>query len=358
MSSTIISSFVVETFTTPLKRPFVTSLGRKEESCNVAFSVTLKDGSAGYGEASSSLALAHLRPAGLAAALRRLGRSCLGKDAAGAAAMVDVAWAREGGSPPAVSAFEAALLEALLASRGLTLADWLGGALRSIETDITLSASDPASTAAATREAAADGFRKLKVKVGGDLAENLSRVRAALSGLPGRKGSLILDGNQGMTLRGALRLVEACRREGAVVELLEQPLPKHDYAGMRRLTAASPVPVAADEMAMTPEDAVRLADAGAASAINIKLAKSGVLRGLKIAAVARAAGLGLMVGCMAETGRGLTASVHFALGTGFFRWADLDSDYLHRDARPPTNWRRNGPILSLGARDRGVNSRA
>ena len=81
--------------------------------------------------------------------------------------------------------------------------------------------------------------------------------------------------------------------------------------------------------------------AGAASAVNIKLAKSD-RRALEIAAVARAAGVPLMIGCMAETARGLAASVHFALGTGFFRWAELDSDLLLAEdaaARRGAGWR-------------------
>ncbi|HEX4048087.1 MAG TPA: enolase C-terminal domain-like protein, partial [Elusimicrobiota bacterium] len=87
-----------------------------------------------------------------------------------------------------------------------------------------------------------------------------------------------------------------------------------------------------------------------ATAINVKLAKSGLSRGLEIAAVARAAGVPLMIGCMAETARGLSASVHFALGTGFFRFVDLDSDVLL--AQPPAarlaaGWARRGPAISL-----------
>jgi L-alanine-DL-glutamate epimerase-like enolase superfamily enzyme len=89
---------------------------------------------------------------------------------------------------------------------------------------------------------------------------------------------------------------------------------------------------------------------GAATAINIKLAKSGLTRAFEIAAVARAAKVPLMIGCMAETARGLSASVHFALGTGFFQFADLDSDVLLIEpgsARRSAGWKRRGPAISL-----------
>ncbi|MBI5884318.1 MAG: dipeptide epimerase [Elusimicrobia bacterium] len=344
-ASTIVVDVAVKPFTARLKRPFITSLGSKDSSCNVGMTVTLRGGGRGYGEASSSLALAHLTPASLARTMTRLGRSCLGRDAQGVRGIAARAWKEHAESPPAVSAFETALLGALLAQERLTLASWLGGALDRVTTDVTISAWDPGTAAEAAAEAAEDGFRTLKIKVGPDHRENLARMRSALARMPGRGRRVILDGNQGLTTRSSLALIESCVREGAVVELLEQPLPKDDAAGMRELTRCSPVPVAADEMVMSPEDAVRIADRRLASAINIKLAKSGIFRALEIAAVARAAGLGLMIGCMAESGEGLTPSVGLALGTGFFRWVDLDSDYLHRDARPPKLWKRDGPLL-------------
>jgi L-alanine-DL-glutamate epimerase-like enolase superfamily enzyme len=134
------------------------------------------------------------------------------------------------------------------------------------------------------------------------------------------------------------------------VDLLEQPVGKDDLKGMLFVSKRASVPVAADESVATPEQAARILELGAATAINIKLAKSGLSRGLEIAAVARAAKVPLMIGCMAETARGLSASVHFALGTGFFQFADLDSDVLliePESARRSAGWERRGPEISL-----------
>lgn len=125
---------------------------------------------------------------------------------------------------------------------------------------------------------------------------------------------------------------------------------KDDLKGMAFVARRSPVPVVADESIATPEQAVRALSLGAATAVNIKLAKSGLSRGLEIAAVARAAGVPLMIGCMAETARGLASSVHLALGTGYFRHVDLDSDVLLVEdaaARREAGWVRRGPALSL-----------
>jgi L-alanine-DL-glutamate epimerase-like enolase superfamily enzyme len=88
------------------------------------------------------------------------------------------------------------------------------------------------------------------------------------------------------------------------------------------------VPVAADESCRTPQDALRIAHEQLASVINIKLVKAGVVAGIEIAAIARAAGLGLMVGGMVETRLAMGFSAHFAAGTGGFDWIDLDTPLL------------------------------
>lgn len=330
----------VEIVTAALRRPFVTALGRKTVTTNAGVTLTLSGGARGYGEASGSLALAHLAAERLARELRRLCRRVLGREIACPAAVVREAWAGEEGPAPAAAAFEAALLSAWCAHRGLSLARWLGGALRAVETDITLSAVGAAETEIAAAEARREGFRVLKIKVGSALTEDLARVRAARRAHP--RARILLDGNQGLTAREALALVEACLADGAPIELLEQPLPKGDLRGMKALAKRCLVPVAADESCATPYDAARLAGEGAAGAFNVKLAKSGILRSLEIAAVARAAGLPLMIGCMTETARGLSASAHVALGTGFFRWVDLDSDRLLVGQGAGEGWARRG----------------
>lgn len=335
---------------TPLKRPFVTALGRRTHTTNVGLVLRLAGGAEGYGEASTSLAMKHLTAPALAKALGRLAARARGRDARDWRALVDDAWARAGDLPPAVAAFESALLSALAAEAGTTLAAWLGGASASAVTDLTISAwDDAAMTRAAAAEAARGGFKTLKIKVGGTLAADLARVRAVRAGFA--RARLILDGNQGLTPRGALALYEAVLKTGAKIDLLEQPVRKDDLAGMAFVAKRCPVPVAADESVATPAQAAEVLALGAATALNIKLAKSGISRGLEIAAVARAAGVPLMIGCMAETARGLASSVHLALGTGFFRFVDLDSDVLLAEtpqAGRGAGWVRRGATLSLG----------
>ena len=331
----------------PLKRPFVTALGSKTATENVRIRVRLGGGAEGRGEASSSVVQAHLSPARLEATLSRLAAAARGQDARRWRAMAGEAFARCGEATPAAAALEAALLDALCRQWGLPLWRLLGGAQDTLETDVTLSAWPAPGAAIAAREAVRDGFRTLKIKVGTGPAADWERVRAVAAGRPSPK--IILDGNQKLSPKGALGLVRRCLDAGIKVELLEQPLDREDLDGMRRLTKACPVPVAADESARSPREALAVLASGAARVLNVKVAKTGLSASLEIVAIARAAGAELMIGCMQETSLGLSAGVHLACGTGAFRWVDLDSDVLLDEPRAEGSYVRRGPRVTAAS---------
>lgn len=331
----------------PLKRPFVTALGKKTATENVRVRVLLSGGAEGWGEASSSVVQAHLKPRRIEAALERLSAAALGRDARRWRSLGREAFSRCGGVTPAAAALESALVEAMARQLGVPLWRLFGGKQDTVETDVTLSAWPAHQAAAAAREAVREGFRTLKVKVGTGAAADWARVRAAAAARPAP--ALILDGNQTMTPKGALRLVERCLEEGVRVELLEQPLAREDLDGMRRLTRDCPVPLAADESARSPSEVLNVLASGAARAVNVKTAKTGISASLEILAVARAAGAGLMIGCMQETSLGLSAGVHLACGTGAFRWVDLDSDILLDEPSSEGSYRRIGPRVTAAS---------
>ena len=84
----------------------------------------------------------------------------------------------------------------------------------------------------------------------------------------------------------------------------------------------SPIPVFADESLMMTADLPRIA--AAYHGVNVKLMKcGGIQEAVRIAALARALGLKLMLGCMVETSLGITASAHLA---PLVDWADLDGN--------------------------------
>jgi L-alanine-DL-glutamate epimerase-like enolase superfamily enzyme len=110
-------------------------------------------------------------------------------------------------------------------------------------------------------------------------------------------------------------------------------VPAWNVAGMARVRAAVPIPINADEAVFDKHDCFRVAAAGAADYVNLKLSKTGGVReATAAAAVAEAAGLGLAMGCMTETRLGLTAAAHVVCARRAFRFVDLDgADFLAED---------------------------
>jgi len=156
---------------------------------------------------------------------------------------------------------------------------------------------------------------KLKVGFDGDV-DALHAVREVYRGL------IRIDANEGWDVATAterLAAMEACD-----IELCEQPVPAADVEGLAAVTASTPIPLYADEAVGTAADVAALAHA--VDGVNLKLRKAGGIREtVKAIAVARAHGLGVMLGCDLESGVGATAEAHVA---ALCDQADLDGPLL------------------------------
>jgi L-alanine-DL-glutamate epimerase-like enolase superfamily enzyme len=164
-------------------------------------------------------------------------------------------------------------------------------------------------------EKVAGRFRRLKLKLGGRDGLDLERVRAVrgATDVP-----LQVDVNEYWSLDEALELLRQME-----IEYCEQPLPAGDPDGPR-LKAASPVPIYVDEDCHTLADVAACTER--AHGINIKLAKSGGIReAVRMAHAARALGLGVMLGCMIESGLGISAAAQIA---SLCDHVDLDGNLL------------------------------
>jgi L-Ala-D/L-Glu epimerase len=170
-------------------------------------------------------------------------------------------------------------------------------------------------------EQAAPRFRRLKLKLGGGDGLDVERVRAVreVTDLP-----LQVDVNEWWSLEEALEALPRLAELG--VQYCEQPLPAGD-AGGRTLRERSPLPIYVDEDCHTLADVAACAEI--AHGINIKLAKSGGIReAIRMAHAARALGLGVMLGCMLESGLGIAAGCCVA---PLCDHVDLDGNLLLAD---------------------------
>lgn len=158
-----------------------------------------------------------------------------------------------------------------------------------------------------------------KLKMGAlDPAEDVSRIVEIAEQLAGAT-SIAVDLNGSWDEYTARRWLPVLAAAG--VDLVEQPLPAGDLAGMARLRQTSGVAIMADEALRTPADALRIADAHAADVLAVKIPKSGGLSAVRcIAAVAEAAGVGCFGGTTIETSLGTAASAHLYSAIGALNW--------------------------------------
>ena len=167
-------------------------------------------------------------------------------------------------------------------------------------------------------EPLSDQFRRLKLKLGGRDGLDVERVRAVrgVTALP-----LQVDVNEYWEPDEALEHVHELA--GLGVEYVEQPLPAGHPGGVE-LKKRSPLPIYVDEDCHTLKDVHDCAERS--HGINIKLAKSGGIReAVRMAHAARALGLGVMLGCMIESGLGIAAACQMA---SLCDHVDLDGNLL------------------------------
>ncbi len=186
-------------------------------------------------------------------------------------------------------------------------------------TSWTLGLGDPDETARKAEQAG--DFASLKLKLGGRDGLDVERVKAVREVWD---KPIRVDVNEYWTLDEALESIPQLQALG--VDYVEQPLPAGDPDGPK-LKDASPLPIYVDEDCHTLADVAACAER--AHGINIKLAKSGGIReAVRMAHAARALGLGVMLGCMVESGLGIAAGASVA---SLCDHVDLDGNILIAD---------------------------
>ncbi|MFO0096060.1 MAG: dipeptide epimerase, partial [Gemmatimonadaceae bacterium] len=138
-------------------------------------------------------------------------------------------------------------------------------------------APDEATLRARVREAAP--YPILKIKLGSSWDREVLRIVRQEA----PAATLRVDANCAWTPKQALGMLDVLNEVG--VDLLEQPLPPDDLAGLRFVRDRANIPVVADESCLVASDIPKLA--GVVDGVNIKLAKCGSLReALRMIAVA------------------------------------------------------------------------
>jgi o-succinylbenzoate synthase len=207
----------------------------------------------------------------------------------------------------------------------------LGGFRNEIETDITISVNSTQEMVKDSLDAVADGFRILKVKVGKEGLLDVDRI-AQIRQAVGKDIIIRVDANQGWEAKQSVRIIRAMEDKGLDIELVEQPVNAHDFAGMQFVTQNVDTKILADESVFSAEDAINIIKGRAADLINIKLMKTGgIHNAIKICDIAELYGVECMIGCMLESKISVSAAAHLAGAKRNITMADLDGPTLCKE---------------------------
>jgi L-alanine-DL-glutamate epimerase-like enolase superfamily enzyme len=217
------------------------------------------------------------------------------------------------------AAVDAALHDLCGKLAGLPVWRLLGLRREGPPTSWTITLKDPDAMARDAERASDGRFRRLKLKLGGRDGLDVARVDAVrgVTDLP-----LQCDVNEAWSLDEALEYLPQL----TMLQYCELPLVAGDPGGPE-LKRRSPVPIYVDEDCHGLSTVAACAER--AHGINIKLAKAGGIReSVRMVHAARALGLGVMLGCMVESGLGIAPGAHIA---SLMDHVDLDGNLLLAD---------------------------
>lgn len=228
----------------------------------------------------------------------------------------------------AKAAVDMALYDLYAKSLKTPLYKLLGGNVREIETDLTISVNDIPQMVSDSLEAVKKGFSILKIKVGKEGLKDVERI-AAIREAVGKAIRIRVDANQGWSAKDAVRIISRMEDMGLDIDLVEQPVKAHDFEGMKYVTSHTFTRILADESVFTPADAIRICEERAADMMNIKLMKTGgIYEALKICSIAEIYQVECMVGCMLESKVAVSAAAHLAAAKHIITAVDLDGPSL------------------------------
>lgn len=306
-----------------LNEPYEIAYETVDVATNVFLRLETDAGIVGYGAAAPDEQVTGESPESVQRTFRDVIEPALqGAEPLRAALLMETLRTELKGHPSAKAALDIALFDLLGRKAGLPVWKLLGGFRSSIKTSVTIGILPERETLERARDWIAQGFQSLKLKGGADVESDIARIDRVRE-IVGDDIELRFDANQGYTVEQAIRFVDETR--DARIELLEQPTPRTEPALLAHVSRRVHLPVMADESLMSLPDAFQLARHELVDMINVKLMKvGGIAEALQINAVARAAGMEVMVGCMDESALSIAAGLHFALARPNVEYADLD----------------------------------
>lgn len=310
----------------PLKTPFKTALRQVYTAEDLIVQIKADTGETGYGNAPATVVITGDSLESVKAAIEHtIGPKLIGMDIADREDILRIIDESMVHNSSAKAALDIAVHDLFGQLYGIPLYRLFGGCRTRLTSDLTISVNSPEEMASDALQAVQRGYDTLKLKVGTDAVLDVQRVQAIRQAV-GPAVRIRLDANQGWQVKEAVRTIRKFEDKGFQIELVEQPVPAWDMEGLKLVTDQVDTLIMADEAAFTLHDVFRLLSMRACDLINIKLMKAGGLhKAFKMAALAEAAGVQCMMGCMLESKVGITAAASLSGGCSIITKNDLDA---------------------------------
>jgi len=257
------------------------ALGASPVTEGVVVTLTAENGVQGFGYGSATPHMGATRES-LMAALTRFIPLVQGRDSFAVEEILQALDRDFAGNNQAKAAIDCALHDLNAHGLELPLHQLFGGKLRdSVPILRILAIKTPDEMAAQAQKLVDAGYRYLKIKVHGDVKEDVARVRAVRRQV-GDDVHLTIDANQSYSVKDAIAAL--ARMAEFDIDLAEQPVAAGDLAGLKRVTESVPVTVEADESAASVADVMYLVSNRVVDAVSLKIPKLGGLRNTLAAA--------------------------------------------------------------------------
>lgn len=299
----------------PLDQPYEFARGTMTAFDNVVVRIETDKSIVGYGESAPLFRSSTGDASAMAQLIEGPVAQCLlGADPFDVEALIARALDAAGGNVDGVAGIDMALWDIMGKYLGQPIYRLIGGLCQDpIAVDYTIGAADPAVMAEVAVKVHKQGFQGVVVKVTGESVERgIKQVHQVRSALPAHC-TVRADCNGGFSQDKALEFLK-----GIVdldIEFVEQPVPAADLEGLR-LCRQIGIPISVDESLITLRDALALVSGKACDVMNIKVPRvGGFLLAKRMAAIADAAGLPIVVGGRTALEISRAASRHFAAST-------------------------------------------
>lgn len=311
MSASTIAAFDLYPCIMPKEDPkWRFALGASPTTEGWTLRLRTEDGAEGFGYASATPHMGAIYSA-LKGQLEYFAPSVVGQDCSAIESILQSLDAGMRGAPQAKAAIDCALYDLNARRLGTPLCNLFGGAVR-MQTPILriLAIKTPEEMAAQAQKLVDRGYRYLKIKVHGEVAEDVARV-AAIRKQVGGDVHLTIDANQSYSVKDAITALS--RMADYNIDLAEQPVHIDDLDGLAHVTRMSPITIEADESAGSLRNVYDLVSRRIVDAVSLKIPKLGGLRNtLAAARICEAGGVRYRLGAAVGSRLLSAAAIHMA----------------------------------------------